>query len=106
MLAEAGFVQARPTTQVQHGLAGADFTQAERIADAAEGFRHQRRQGVNLLRVVAELLGAGRADRELPLLVGGAGDLGEALPDGGTDFFGVFDHGTVLVGSCSPPGSF
>jgi hypothetical protein len=46
-------------------------------------------------------LGAGGADRELLLLVGRAGDLGEALLDGGTDCCGVSRHGTVLVGSCS-----
>jgi hypothetical protein len=73
-------------------LSGADFPQAERVADAAEGFRHRRRQGVDLLRVVAELLGAGRADRKLLLLFGRAGDLGEALLHGGSDFFGGGRH--------------
>jgi hypothetical protein len=46
------------------------------------------------------------ADRELLLMPRLEGDLGEALLHGGTDCFGVFDHGTVLVVSCSPPGSF
>jgi uncharacterized membrane protein YphA (DoxX/SURF4 family) len=39
------------------------------------------------------------------LLVGRAGDLGEALLHGGTDFCGFFGHGAVLIRSCSP-GSF
>jgi hypothetical protein len=82
------------------------FAQAERIADAAEGFRHRRRQGVDLQRVVAKLLGADPADRELLLLIGRVGNVGEALLHGGTDFIGVLGHGTVLVGSFSPPVSF
>jgi hypothetical protein len=60
---------------------------SEVLADAAEGFRHRRGQGVDLLGVVAQLLGAGRAERELLLLTERAGDLGEALLHGGTDFF-------------------
>jgi hypothetical protein len=74
------------------GLTGTDFAPAERVADAAERFRRRGRQGVDLLRVVAELPGAGRADRELLLPSGRAGDLREALPHGGTDFFGGGRH--------------
>src|SRR5262249_36383669 len=54
-------VQSRPAAQLQHGLAGANITEAERVADAAEGFGHGAGEGVDLLGVVAELLGAGRA---------------------------------------------
>jgi hypothetical protein len=85
-------VQARPAAQVQHGLTGTDFAQAQRVAGAAEGFRHRRRQGLDLLRLVAQLLGAAWADRELHLLTGRAGDLGEALLHGGTDFFSSGRH--------------
>jgi hypothetical protein len=60
---------------------------------------------VELGPVVAELLGAGGANRELPLLFRRAGDLGEALLDGGTDFCGFFGHRAVLIRSSSP-GSF
>ena len=79
-----------------------DCAKAQRVADAAEGFRHRRRQGVDLLGVIAELPGAGRANRDLPLLAGRAGDLGEALLDGDTDGVGFFKQGTALVEFCSP----
>jgi hypothetical protein len=82
-------VQAQPAAHVEDGLTGAKITEAERVADAAERFCHRRRQGVDLLRIVAELLGAGRADRELLLLIGRTGDLGETPLHGGMDFFGA-----------------
>jgi hypothetical protein len=77
------------------------FAQAERVADATEGVHHRRRQSVDLLRVVAELRGAGGADRGLLLLFGGAGDLGEALLEGSMEGFGVSERGTVLDRFCS-----
>jgi hypothetical protein len=88
-------VQARPAAHVEGGLAGANFPQAERVADAAERFGHGAGEGVNLLRVVALLLGTGGADRELPLLFGRAGDLGEALLHSGTDCCGGGWHGLL-----------
>jgi len=89
-------VQARPAAQVEDSLPRKDFALAQRVADAAKGFGHGGRQGVDLLWVVAEFLSAGRADRKLRLLVGLAGDLGEALLDGSTDFFGGVGHGSSL----------
>jgi hypothetical protein len=98
-------VQARLAAQVQHFLAGPDFAQAERLADAAEGLGGRGRQGADLLRVVAQLLGPGGADRKLLLGVWVASDRGEALLDGGTDFFAGVGPGAALLSSCSPPWS-
>jgi hypothetical protein len=58
----------------------------------------RRRQGVDLVAIVAQ--GAGGADRKLLLGVRVASDRGEALLDGGTDFFCGVGRGAVLVGFC------
>jgi hypothetical protein len=79
-------------------------------ASASKGFHYLRVGRASIswgsYRVVAELLGAGGADRGLLLLVGRASDLSEALPHGGTDGVGVFKHGRVLVRFRSPRWSF
>src|SRR5262249_34321426 len=76
--------------------------QAGWVADAAERFGDGRRQGVDLVGVVAPLLGAARPDRELRLLTGRGGDLGEALRHGGTGCGGFFGHGAVLATAFLP----
>jgi hypothetical protein len=90
-------VQAWLATKFEDGLTGMDFIQAERVAGAAERFRHRGWQGVDFLRVLAELLGAGWAHGEFLLLVGRAGDLGKALRHGGTDDLGGVARDRLLV---------
>ena len=78
-------VEARSAAKIEDRLTRQGLSQRERVPHAAEGFGHGGWEGIDLSRVVTQLLGTLGSDRELPLLVRCRGDPAEAVDHGGTE---------------------
>ena len=82
-----GKIQARPEADLQNVAAG----RGEQVLPM---FRHERPVQEEVTKPREDDL---RVEPHQLLLAWGAGDLGEALLNGSTDFCGDFRHGTVFV---------